>query len=299
MRSNCPNGSEFGLKINFDKRAEDPARVFRAMSDLVETCKAIDRSLVRSIHVSIEPVLLLDSVRGGSIVAWFKNEFESPENLESRGLNPSKINQYLVRGKLALVDFVNQNAEISDRAQIDKLQKDIFELVQQSGIKQLPIYTPVARKHLVSNLGKLQLALSHFQDKDRASYLTTGGESQFNRSLSFDPDTVADLLTKLSTSTTQEMILKIKKPDYLGESKWEFRHGTVKVDAKIADEVWLENFQTRNIDVRPGDSLRVSAQIVVKYGFDNEVISTQYLLLKVLEVMHASDYDQMSLLLGA
>jgi len=300
MRTNYPDGTEFGLKIDFDKRADDPARVFRAMSDLVETCKAIDRSLVQSIHVSIDPVLLLEEVRGGSITAWFKNEFASPVDLEMRGFNPSRIVQYLVQGKLALVDFVQQNAQICDRAQIDQLQKDIFDLVQKSGIKPLPIYTPVARKNLVSNIGKLQIALSHFQNNDRAAYLTPGGgKVEFNRALTFNPDDVADLLTKLSTSSTQEMILKIKKPDYLGESKWEFRHGTVKVDAKITDMVWLENFQQRNIDVRPGDSLRVAAQIVVKYGFDNEVIATQYTVLKVLEVMRASDYDQMSLLLGA
>lgn len=296
MPSKPAKQSEFGLRIQFDKQSDDPARVFRAMSDLVETCKVIDRSLVQSIHVSIEPVLFLEDVRGGSVVAWFRNEFQSNTDLTLKGLNAQRLTQYLVDGKYALVDFVQRHPVIAERQQIDALQQTLFDLVQQSGIKQLPIYTPVDRKQLLCSISKLQDALANFQENDCATYLTPDREVAFNRELSFDPESADDLLARLSTTSTQEMILKVKKPDYLGESKWEFRHGTTKVEAKIVDTAWLRDFHHRRVDIRPGDSLRVNAHILVRYGFDNEVLSTHYTVTKVLEVMQCDRYEQIPLL---
>ena len=37
------------------------------------------------------------------------------------------------------------------------------------------------------------------------------------------------------------MILAVKKPDYLGTSKWELRFGKRAIAAKIEDEGWLSN----------------------------------------------------------
>ncbi len=58
-----------------------------------------------------------------------------------------------------------------------------------------------------------------------------------------------------------EMILAVKKPDYLGTSKWDLRHGKRTIQAKIEDEDWLRRFQNRQEDVRPGDALRCNVSI--------------------------------------
>ena len=81
------------------------------------------------------------------------------------------------------------------------------------------------------------------------------------------------------------MILAVKKPDYLGDSKWELRHGKKSISAKIEDAEWLKRFQGRQIDVRPGDALRCEVQIDHLYGHDNELLTERYIVVRVVEVL--------------
>lgn len=92
-----------------------------------------------------------------------------------------------------------------------------------------------------------------------------------------------------------EMILKIKKPDYLGDSKWEFRHRKETINAKITDNDWLAKFRDRQISLKPGDSIRANVEIEVKYDFDREVNSINHTITKVLEVIYSSPNNQSNL----
>ena len=81
------------------------------------------------------------------------------------------------------------------------------------------------------------------------------------------------------------MLLLEKKPDYLGVSMWEFRNYEHPIDAKILDLEWLRRFQNREVDVRPGDSLRAFVKTEVKYGFQSEVVAVHHSVLEVREVI--------------
>ena len=82
-----------------------------------------------------------------------------------------------------------------------------------------------------------------------------------------------------------EMILPVKKPDYLGNSMWGLRHGKRNIEAKILDEAWLRRFQNREEDVRPGDALQCLVATELLYGHDNELIAERYTVETVLKVL--------------
>ena len=86
-----------------------------------------------------------------------------------------------------------------------------------------------------------------------------------------------------------QMILAVKKPDYLGASKWDFRHGRRALSARVEDEAFLTAFQGRKRDVRPGDALRCMVSIEMRYGFDHELISETYVVTEVMEVLEDND----------
>lgn len=88
------------------------------------------------------------------------------------------------------------------------------------------------------------------------------------------------------------MILKVKKPDYLGESMWDMRHGTITVQVRILDKEWLEKFQTRQVAVQPGDSIRAKIQISNNYGYDGELLSTHYEATSIIEVIPLPNHEQ-------
>ncbi|MEB3283227.1 MAG: hypothetical protein VKK42_30335 [Lyngbya sp.] len=91
------------------------------------------------------------------------------------------------------------------------------------------------------------------------------------------------------------MILKIKKPDYLGESKWEFKHEKRTINVKIQDLEWLSKFRNREVVVAPGDAIKAIVEVISKYDFSGEVISIQYSIQKVLEVIPMPPESQLSL----
>lgn len=88
----------------------------------------------------------------------------------------------------------------------------------------------------------------------------------------------------------------VKKPDYLGESKWELRFQERTIEAKIMDTQWLHRFQSRAIDVRPGDCLRARVRAEIRRGFDGSEVSKSYFLLEVLDVVPAERTQQTLLL---
>ena len=97
------------------------------------------------------------------------------------------------------------------------------------------------------------------------------------------------------TFPAAQMILAVKKPDYLGDSKWDLRHGRRSITTKIEDTAWLRRFQSRSVDVRPGDALRCEVRIDHLYGYDNELLSERYTVIRVLEVLE-NRYHQLDFL---
>jgi hypothetical protein len=128
---------------------------------------------------------------------------------------------------------------------------------------------------------------------DMMSYLPAhsfGGHAivpvSFDLSVSWAPDELIALATKETTKfEDMPMNLIVKRPDYLGTSKWDFRHGKVPISASIADSEWLHQFQSRAVDVRPGDALRCLVSIERSYGFDNELIAETHTITKVNGVL--------------
>lgn len=109
------------------------------------------------------------------------------------------------------------------------------------------------------------------------------------------PEKFEDFLTKETVEFPEApMILAIKKPDYLGFSAWELRHGKKKIIAKIEDQQWLKDFQDRKKDVRPGDALRCRLKQKFHYGYDNELIAEKYTITKVEDILE-NKYKQADL----
>ena len=115
--------------------------------------------------------------------------------------------------------------------------------------------------------------------------LTPEGDVAFNLSLKISPDALRDLLIKERLSNDSELILKVKRPDYLGDSMWDFKLGDHPIQAKIVDRDWLKGFQEREIDVRPGDAIRAIVRQTIYYGYDAEVVYEHHEVLRIMNVI--------------
>ena len=95
------------------------------------------------------------------------------------------------------------------------------------------------------------------------------------------------IMTKEIIESTVEKIFKIKKPDYLGKSQWEFKYANHRIFAKILDEQWLHDFQSKVIELHPHDSIRAKVREETLYGFNNEIIHINYEIIKVTEIIRS------------
>jgi hypothetical protein len=292
-----PPKADYCIEIQFEKGSRDPARVFRTMQEMIETFHEFDRSLVKAIDSSIEPVLILEDIESGSIRSWLSNILEAVDDdaLKNIDWKPA-VGKYLVKAKYFAVDFLNGKTQISNASEVRQLEDKIHEIAKETDVKWLPVYEKIPPKRLLHSLERISSSLSHLQKNDNASYLISDDEKvNFNLEFSLVPESIDDLLTKDKIASQAEMILKVKKPDYLGESKWDFRHGGRSFPAKIIHREWLESFQDREVDIRPGDSIRAKVEIINKYDFDGELISTDHSILQIFEVIQISSSKQIEM----
>jgi len=289
--------ADFCIEIDYKKESENPSRVFRSMCELIDSFQEVDRNLVSSIDVNIEPILLLEDIEVGSIKVWLRNILklipdDAAYNLDWKPI----VGQYLVKAKRAMINFLDKKTTISNVSEIKPLEDEVYELAEKTEVRWLPAYTPVPPRKLLEGIQKISQSLSHLSEGDKAKYITPDEpEAEFNLTFNIAPESIEDILAKETLTSESEIILKVKKPDYLGESMWDMRHGTSIILVRILDKDWLDKFQNRRVYVRPGDSIRAKVQIDNKYDIDGELISTHYNAITILEVIPAPNHEQPTL----
>lgn len=280
--------SDYCLKIDFDKGSERPERVFNTAARLLEAFRVMDGYLVNMVGIDIEPVLLLEDVEVGSLKIWLRNVISNIDDEAIKELDVKKaVGSFLVKAKYLLIK------KLSDRPkdmplQIDDVKDINYEIVEaakETGIDKMPYYQELPAHNLLKGIKGVTDATAEMSENDSVSIITDSGTAMFNTDIKLTNEAVSDIATKDSIESTIVMILKIKRPDYIGTASWEFKHETKTINAKISDNDWLKEFHERRVIIGPGDALKASVKTTVKYGHDAEVVTTTYEVLKVINVV--------------
>lgn len=276
--------ADFAFEIDFMRGVGPASRVFSATHEFIRACEALDAELVQSIDASIEAVLVLEDIEAGSIKTWLRNVLTATEDDALKTLDwKPLVGKYLVRAKYAVIRWIDDDTVPRS---LPDLRREIQQIAAETDVRHLPDYTAPAPSALISAVRDFQAVKDRLLPGDKATLLTQEGAIEFNLSVSLAIEDIEALaVARTIENPSAEMILPVKKPDYLGESKWELRHGKRNISAKIEDQDWLKRFQNRQEDVRPGDALRCMVKVELLYGFDNELLTERYTVLQVLEVL--------------
>lgn len=194
-----------------------------------------------------------------------------------------------------MVNFLEGKTTISNLDEIKPIEDQIYSLAENTGIRWLPTYSRIQPRELLEGIQSISSSLANLGPEDDATYITPIEEAKFNLSFKLAPDSIEDLLSKEILTSQNEMILKVKKPDYLGESMWDFRFGDRVIQVGISDKEWLDRFQSRKIDIKPGDSVRGIIQVSHKYDYDGELIGIHFDMNKVIDVIHTPNQEQLDM----
>ena len=281
-----PPPAEFGVKVDFIPGTENPARVFRSMTRLIVACEFTDQELAAAFGEGVKPVLLLQNVEAGSIVTWMRSILETiDEDALKSGDTKKIIGTYLVKGRRSMVEFLQHRETISDAGEIYNLQTVLRDAANQTGVPMMQD-PPVPARQIAESVKLISDATIPLRPGDQATYITSEGEFPINPSFRVTTEQIEAVLTQQSITSQSEMILKVKRPDLLGDSMWDFRYQGKKLPAKVLDVVWMEQFRRGEIPLRPGDAIHGLVETETKYGQDLEVIAVHYKILTVHEIKH-------------
>jgi len=291
-----PEATRFALKIGFEPGTEDPGRVFRAMNQLIDSVQDLDSLLARVVSAEIESSLILDDIQSGSLLSFIRQNVKIKKETPYKGDDPkSKIEDFLNEANEEFFRIASNDVETPGIEEIEEMLRTLDQMAKETDVLQLDGYGKVPIAEIINLLKQISEALRNLDAGDSASYISPESE-EISLNIGFDiEDTgVEDEIVAETITNRNEMILKIKKPDYLGSSQWQFRHRTGSFFAKIEDADWLGDFQGRGVDVRPGDSLRVILEVTVDYARSGEVVNEDRTVLEVLNVIKADDDDDQS-----
>lgn len=280
-----PDDADFAIEINFQRGEANPQRIFRAADRMIQALQRVDSALCASVDSNIKPLMMLEDIEAGSIRVWLKSALEAIDDQAIKDMDwRPAIGKYLVRGKYAYIRWANKTDP--DTTLFD-LAKDLRSIAEETDIRHFPDYAPPPVSELAESVKQIESAKDELVEGDSIRYISKeDGPLDFDLAASWDEEELTDILVMETTKfENMPMNLIVKKPDYLGSSKWDLRHGRRPIMASIEDVDWLASFQQRQVDVRPGDALKCLVTVEHNYGYDNELISESHTITKVEAVL--------------
>ena len=292
-----PDG-DFSFYIDFKKGEGSASRVFAATQAFIEACERLDAALIRSIHSDIETIVVLEDIEAASLKTVLRNILNIADDTALKSGNWKKvIGNYLVQAKYAMLRWTNTETKLLTGPDLATLGMKIKQIAAETEALHIPSYTPPTPHTLITGIKDFEHVKDHLAAEDRAAMILPSGEqADFNLGIRHNIENLEALAVReTAIHRADAMVLIVKKPDYLGESMWEVRHGTQSRFARIEDREWLKQFQSRGVDVRPGDALRCHVRVETEYGYDNEVI-TERITVEKVEAVLENEFIQYPLL---
>ena len=286
--------ADFSFIIDFDKSTQNPDRIFRAAADFIKAFEELDHVLAKTINSKIEPIFLLEDIEVGSLRVFLKQRLESVDDEALKHIDwKPQIGKYLVKGKYMIINFLNKDVKAgSEDVAMRKILKEVKQAAEETGVLQMPTYGEMNKTDFIKSADNLIKARGELSDEDTFEYVSEYGTAHFKSNITWSPERIKELFIQRIEKKEISMLLLVRKPDYLGETKWEFRFKKNTIIGKILDEEWLHQFQTRVIDVRPGDSLKCLVKQEISYDGRNEIIDEKYEIIKVEEIIKANKSSQ-------
>lgn len=285
------------LVIDFEKNTLDPARVFRAGAAMIQALAEADRTLADGFGLKLDPEPLLLDIEAGSLrtkLATFLRN--TPDEILEKGEVRPLIGNFLVRSKHRLLKALDPEATPDLRLRLEQTRDAIANEAKATGFAALG-YTPPPVQVIAEHLRAVSRATAMLQDGDRMRYEAGADAAFLEPSTAIDDEKLDEALTDRELVSSARMLLKIKRPDFLGDTQWDFRHGQEQIRARIADEIWLQSFRSRLVAVRPGDALDAMVRVTARYGTSGDLLRTTHTVLQVINVV--SSAGGASLPLGA
>jgi len=278
---------DFCITVLFERNAKRPDRIFRSAAAMIEALQSLDGLLTTSIDTKIKAVLVLEDIESGSLRILLKQILMAVDDEAIKKLDwKPAVGKYLLQAKHYIVRKLDEWEGLKDGLALEQATRDLRQLAEETGALAMPAYRTLPPREVAESMRRIAEAVAPLTEGEAISIHSAEGEDVVWPGVVIPPERIDEILATEAIETRTTRILMIRRPDFLGEAMWEFKHEKRNYVAKIQDEGWLSNFRAGVVDIRPGDALR--AEVLEKAAYDRrgEVISETRTILKVLAVIH-------------
>ncbi|EGQ8487662.1 hypothetical protein ACOGST_004014 [Vibrio alginolyticus] len=254
-----------GIKISFDTNVGNPSRVFHSMGGLIDGLNEAQQVVLDSINLEMTiSSSLKRTIEGSCICVEEKTLFFKQPNQEieiKKGFLDTLSDIF--------IDWFGDpdTSEIDSPEPIDELAKNAEKCISKfiNTTKTAPFnVSHISRYNLAKAIEKISNSLALLDNNDTVyfdhSLYSESPKQLINKNKVF-ARTVDELFSNMIQHTQNGVIVEICNID-LNKNTWKFRwkqRGVSKAqfNAEIRHTEWLAEWYSRNIDIRPGDSLKV------------------------------------------
>jgi len=256
------------------RKAPDAAAA-RSVQDAVD---ASYRALAGAVRLQLETVAIIEEVANRSLSLWLRVRVNEglPDSEES-------LLKFLARGTLAIVAWMDGSPTL----QLADLQQAIRVLAWGTSITTTAHPVLPSSAELVEAIVAWQKAKAALSAAESVRIVTNNGSADLDLSKRIAEPRLL-LLSRKLVNHSADMIFVVEMPDYQSSGQWQLKHGDVRTVAAAEPGTLLDKFYRRELDIRPGDALRCRVDFETSYGPDHEVLSEQYRIVEILEVLPPS-----------
>ncbi|MCA1944542.1 MAG: hypothetical protein LDL30_04545 [Desulfovibrio sp.] len=284
---------DFIVYLDFVPGKSSPQRLLAALHDHLEAMEAFDRKLASCLSPGAKVVLTLENAKEGSIFLFIKTALESlDDDALKQGEFKKVVGAYLVKAKAKALDYLNTRQGIGGKHELQQLSSDLRGLAEETKVRQMAGYRSLPPHELAESLAELANPLENLNPGERIGMFSDQGNVLFDKPMPpVPPEAIMAIARERVLGNEVTLILMVRRPDFLGEAQWEFRHQKKKLLAKIADQAWLDRFHAGEISIAPGDALQCRVYEEYTYADDGEVVSEYRVIRRVESVIRHQSFS--------
>lgn len=202
------------------------------------------------------------------------------------------VGRFLDNGREYLLGRLEEHPIIDSPRQLEIMQSDLQKIALTTDLIHIPAPRPIPVTKILTTIRSISRATSYLRDNDRAYYSTETHVTEISKEVQVSDELEDALLTREKRLVTVEAILPVKKPDFIGQSKWEMYYSHHPIKAPIEDTEWLVSFQAAKQDLNPGDALKAQLEITTSYDHTGQVIGHNFRVIKVFGILPGISYEQ-------
>jgi len=244
-----------------------------------EALEATCVALAGTCFTRLEKLRLVEDYPNKRITIWLRATTPRRTGAGPEGSADAAVLRYLARGILALLGWLN--APDPRFPDLRRTMKTLAEGTLPDDLRQVAAPAPAA---LIKAVSAWRSATEALGEKESVRIITARGSAELSaRPLFHDPESLVAATLLMSPAT--EILLLVERPDYDSTGHWNLRHGGSRVRIGAESGRLFDRYYRREMDIRPGDGLRVRATFERLYGPENELLCERVKVVEILEVL--------------